>query len=195
MFGAFTLTWSRKRTANYRSALGASKSRRTDHISLLYLLVSIIYTLPADDDDLLLFPQVPLFFLKQKPIQTSQLPHTHKHLHTYKRKTTQTKQNHGNPSPPTLPALLSLPSSFTNHPAPPPPRAYTLQSQPSTTSFPTLFQTATFLSLTTSLGGLTGYIRTASTPSLVAGLTIGGLVRPLPIPIPSRHPPIHHQHY
>ncbi|KAI9788983.1 MAG: hypothetical protein M1816_006441 [Peltula sp. TS41687] len=35
--------------------------------------------------------------------------------------------------------------------------------------------TATVLSLATALGGVTGYVRTTSVPSLVAGLTIGGL--------------------
>jgi uncharacterized membrane protein (UPF0136 family) len=33
----------------------------------------------------------------------------------------------------------------------------------------------------TSVGGITGYVRTGSVPSIAAGLTVGALVGPLPL--------------
>ena len=42
---------------------------------------------------------------------------------------------------------------------------------------------AIVLGALTSVGGVIGYARTGSVPSIVAGLTVGTLVRPLLIPI------------
>ncbi|KAG7005979.1 hypothetical protein G7Y79_00017g043610 [Physcia stellaris] len=60
-------------------------------------------------------------------------------------------------------------------------------------------QTAFLLALLTAGGGLTGYIRTGSVPSVAAGMTVGALVyppllSPLPLPsslLPSPSPPPH----
>ena len=54
-------------------------------------------------------------------------------------------------------------------------------------------QTAFLLALLTAGGGLTGYIRTGSVPSVAAGMTVGALVYPpflpnLPQPLPSLSP-------
>ena len=76
------------------------------------------------------------------------------------------------PSPP-LPLPPPPPSSFTNRSANP--YLVTPQDQRSTEAF--------LLALLTAGGGLTGYIRTGSIPSVVAGTGVGALVCCLSTPV------------
>lgn len=58
-----------------------------------------------------------------------------------------------------------------SHVLPKPPTVLTPPSQ-AATELP-----AFILGLLTSIGGITGYVRTGSVPSIAAGLTVGALVR------------------